>query len=159
MLVVSGAIARPTTLSQRYRPRRLLPRNSAPKHLDPRNQSKLTAKPLLCAAPMNSSSLIARKRRKSIKKRSKTRKTLLQPLETAPLRVKKLTGSATITRKKATLWGTFRNLQKTSVGLDNLRAGNWWWWKCCQGTLHLLFGLIPRKSRTRRLIAGKNFAW
>ena len=35
------------------------------------------------------------------------------------------------------------NFQKTSVGLGNLRAGDWWWWEDCrQGALYPLSGPI-----------------
>ena len=42
------------------------------------------------------------------------------------LRVKKATGSAIIARKRAIFWKIAQNVQKTSVGFDNLRAGDWW---------------------------------
>ena len=46
-------------------------------------------------------------------------------METMLSRVKKATGSASIAKKRAILRETARNLQKTSVGLGNLRVSDW----------------------------------
>ena len=113
-----------TTLFERCKPRGLLPKNPALRNPSPKKQNRSTTRPPLRLAAMSPSGLIARKRRKSIRRKSKTKKTLLRPLETTPSRVRKTTRSATIARKRAILQGTARNLQKTSVNLANLRANN-----------------------------------
>ena len=153
MPIVSVTTARPKTLPWRCRPRKLLPRNPAPKNLGPKKQSKPTARPPLCTALMSPSSLIARKRRRSIKKRNKTRKTLLWPSGIILLRVRKAMRNITIARKKAILQGTARNLQKTSVSISNLCANDWWWWGDCQAALHLLSGWISEKSGVSKGLA------
>ena len=60
--------------------------------------------------------------------------------------------------KKATILVLTPNLQKTSVGLGNLRADDWWWWKGCQGVLYLLSNSIPGKSGIKKLRAAKSLA-
>ena len=159
MPVVLGATTRSTIFPQRCRPRELLPRNSTPKNLGSKKQSRPTARLPHGLVSMSPLSLIARKRKKSIGKRSKTGKTLFRLPETTPLRVKKVIENATIAKRRVILQGTARNLQKTSISLGNFRIGDWWWWRGCQGTLHLLSGLISGKPGTRRPEAAKGLAW
>ena len=145
--------AHSTTLPQRCRLREPPPRNPIPRNPGPRIQSRPTVRPPLCPIPMSASSLIARKKRKSIRRRSKTGKTLLRPLEKMPLRVRKTTRNTTIARKRAMMWETARKLQKTIVGLGNLYAGDWWWWRDYQDALHSLSSSILGRPR-----AGNSFA-
>ena len=99
MPVVLGAIARPTTLSQKCRPRGPLPKNPALRNPGPKKQ-RLTVRPPLRPAPMSPSRIIVKKRRKSIGKRSKTGKTIFRLLGTILSRVKKATKSAIIVKKR-----------------------------------------------------------
>ena len=159
MPVALEVTVHPTILPQRCRPRESLPKNPAPRNSGPRKQSRPMARPLLHPALMSPSSLLARKRRRSIGRRSRTGKTLLRPPGTTPLRVRKAIGSAIIARRRAILWEIARNLQKTSVGLGNLRAGAWWWWRGCQGALHLLSGSISGRPKAERSGVDKGLAW
>ena len=152
MFIILGATAHPTILFQKYRPKEPMSKNRALKNLSPGKQSKSTARLPLRPALTDTSNLIAKKRRRSIGRKSKTGKTLFWLPGTMPSRVKKGTRNATITRKKAILQRTAQNLEKTSVNLGNLRAGDRWWWGSHQDALHLLSGWTPGK-----LGAGKGF--
>ena len=123
-------IAHPKTLLLRCRLKVQLSKNPSLRSLDPKIQSRPMEKPPLCLALMNQRRSPAKIRRRSILRRSGTRKTLLRPQGTTPLRVRrsgtiKATESAIIVKRRAILLGTAWNLQKTSVGLGNLRAGDW----------------------------------
>ena len=74
MPVVPRATVRPTILAWRCRPREPLPRNPAPRNLGPSKQTRPTAKLLLRPILMNLSSLITKKRRKSIGKKKPDQK-------------------------------------------------------------------------------------
>ena len=125
MPVVLKATAHLTTLFQRCKPRKQLPKNPTLRNPGPRTKAGRQQSPrLLCSAAMSPSSLIARKKRRSIRKRSKIGKTLLQLPRTISLRVKKAIKSATIARKKAIFQDTSQNLQKTSISLGKLCASN-----------------------------------
>ena len=122
-------IAHPKTLLLRYRFKVQLPKNRNPKGLDFKIWSRPIRKLLLCPTLMNQEKSPDKIRRKSILRRSGTEKTLLQPKRTMPLRVRrsgklKATKSAIIVKRRVFLLGIARKLQKTSVGLDNLRAGD-----------------------------------
>ena len=61
------------------------------------------------------------------------------------------------TIRKATMSAPAPNIQKTSVGLGNLRAGDWWWWGDCaqKNTLYPLPGSIPGRPKIETSEAGK----
>ena len=123
-------IARLKTLLLKCRLKVQLSKNPSPRSLDPKIRSWPMGKPPLRPVLMNQGRPPAKIRKRSILRRSGTRKTLLRPQGTTPLRVRRsgtieATESAIIVKRRAILLGTARNLQKTSVGLGNLRAGDW----------------------------------
>ena len=90
MPIVPGATACLTILFLRCRPKAQATRTyPTPKSLGPKKQNMLIIKPPFCPIPIKLSSIIAKKRRRSIERKSKIRKTLFRPPETMPLRVKK----------------------------------------------------------------------
>ena len=151
MPVAPEATAYPRILFQRCRPKEPLPKNPAPRKPGPRKQSRPTARPLLRPALISPSSLLAKKRKKSIGRKSKTGKTLLRPPETMPLKVKKATRSAIITKRRAILRETAQNIQKTIVSLGNLRAGNWWWVKRLSEYPSSIIRFDSRKTKGRKI--------
>ena len=175
MPIVPEASARPTILPRRYKPSEPLPKNPAPRNSGQRKQSRPTARLRLHPAP----SLLSPERppiqikKRSIlrkRRRSEIEKTILRQLGIMPTLLRlarrrngttEAMGGIIIARKRAIFWGTARNFQKTSVGLGNLRAGDWWWWRgyAWKGTLYLLPGLISGRPKTRKSEAGKGFAW
>ena len=123
-------IARLKTLLLKCRFRVQLPKNFSQRSLDPKIQSRPIDHLLLRLAPINHKRLFAKIRKKSILRRSGLKKTLLWPegimlLKLKRRRIIEVTRSAIIVKKRATLLGTARNFQKTSVGLGNFCAGNW----------------------------------
>ena len=129
IFVALKIIACLNTLLLRCRLRVWLLKNLGPKNLDPRNWSRPMISLLLYPAPMRLSSLIARKKRKSIRRKNKIENFFFRLPETMPLKVmirrKKAMESAIIAWKKAILLETAWKLQKTSIALGNLYAGNW----------------------------------
>ena len=122
-------IACSKTLLLRCRLKVQQPKNPSTRSLDSKIQSWSMGKSQLCPTPMNQGRPPAKIRRRNILRRSETGKTLLQPQEITPLRVRKsrtikVTKSAIFVKRRAILLGTARNLQKTSVNLGNLRASN-----------------------------------
>ena len=129
-LTTLEVIAHPKTLLLRCKLRVQLSKNPSPRSLDPKIQSRPMKKPLLRPTPMNQGRSPIKIRKRSILKRSETRKTLFWLQKTTPLRVKrsgiiKATEGTIIVKRRAILLGIARNFEKTSVGLANLHAGNW----------------------------------
>ena len=123
-------ITYPKILLLRCKLRVELLKNPSLRSLDPKIQSQLMRKLPFRPALMNQGRLLAKIRKSSILRKSRTRKTLLQPQGTTPLRVRKskmieAIKSAIIVKKKAILLGTARKLQETSIGLSNFYAGDW----------------------------------
>ena len=149
------AIACLITLPQRCKLKEALSSNPALKNLGLKRWGRLIARLLFCFALINPSSLIVRKRRISIGRRNKIRRTLIQLPRIMPLRVikKKATGNAISAWKKLILLEIAQNLQKTCVDLSNFHAGDWWWWKdCYQNILHLLLNsILGRVGINKRL--------
>ena len=173
MLIVPETTARPTILPQRCRSKESLPKNATLRNSGQKKQNKPIARPPLHAAPsllsperppaqIKEGSILRRKRRNG------TKKTILRQLGITPTPWRlarrrngtiEVTGGAIIARKRAIFRGIAWNLQITSVGLGNFRAGDWWGWGGCQGALHQLSDLIPGTPRVGRSKAGKGLAW
>ena len=158
MLVVPGATTCLTTLLWRCRSKTSRTR-PAPKKPNPKIRSQPHHVTMQQSHLRRTTGRI--RRRGSRVKGENTlgsRKSRLRPLTSTPLMSqRKRRRSMTLVRSRVSIvirkviLPATTSSQKTSIGLDNLRAGDWWWWAGCQGALHLIPGLIPRKT-------GKNFA-
>ena len=137
MSIVPRAIAHSTIHPQHCRPREPLLKNPAPRNPGPRKQNRPTPRLLFhhALSPLSPERAPTQIKRGNILRRSGTEKTISWQLEIMPTLLRlvrkrngttKVTKGATIARRSAIFRGTFRNLQKTSVGLGNLCAGDWW---------------------------------
>ena len=86
-------------------------------------------KPLFRLVLINQKRLSAKIKKKSILRKNGTRKTLFRPQKTMPLKIKrsgkiKAIGTDIIVKKKAILLEITQNLEKTSINLGNLYAGD-----------------------------------
>ena len=134
MLVAPGATARLTTLPQKCRPKALRT-CPAPKKPNPRIRSQPHHVTMWRSHLRRTTGRI--KKRGSRVKGGNTlgskKSRLRPPTSIPPISRKKRRKGVTLVKsrvsiviKKTTLPATAPS-QKTSVGLDNLRAGDWWW--------------------------------
>ena len=139
MPVVPEVTALPTTPLQRCRPKEQLAKNPSLRSLGPKKQSWLRVRTPLhpTPSPLSPERPPAQIKERNIlrrRRRSGIGKTILRQLGITPMPLKlvrrrngttEAMGGAIIARKRAIFRGTARNLQKTSIGLENLRASDW----------------------------------